>query len=166
MIAAKRVDARLASALIPASKPVQSSRLTNGLSVIIGSDSIRVRSRSGTRSSQIEPAADRLDDLRLGSIELLIVDRRALEDPLRQHLLDQAVEREHLEATVDGLAATLAANAPLSMKATKQIIEAMAAPNAHVAAGAPWYAEVFRSRDFQEGLDAFFTKRKPEFTGE
>jgi enoyl-CoA hydratase len=81
-------------------------------------------------------------------------------------LIDQVVEPENLEATVNTLATTLAANAPLTIKATKQIIETMTAPSANVASGAPWYAESFRSRDFREGLDAFFTKRKPEFTGE
>jgi hypothetical protein len=46
------------------------------------------------------------------------------------------------------------------------MIETMTTPNATVASGAPWYAEIFRSRDFQEGLEAFFSKRKPEFRGE
>src|SRR5215813_12261961 len=81
-------------------------------------------------------------------------------------LIDQVVEPEILRLTVDALAATLAANAPLTIKATKQMIEAMTAPNVTVASGAPWYAEIFRSRDFQEGLEAFFSKRKPEFHGE
>jgi enoyl-CoA hydratase len=81
-------------------------------------------------------------------------------------LVDQVVEPETLRSTVDALAATLAANAPLTIKATKQMIETMTAPNAAVASGAPWYAEIFRSRDFQEGLEAFFSKRKPEFRGE
>jgi enoyl-CoA hydratase len=81
-------------------------------------------------------------------------------------LIDQVVEPEELAVAVNSLAATLAANPPLTIKATKQIIESMSAPSATVASGAPWYAEVFRSRDFQEGLDAFFAKRKPEFTGE
>jgi enoyl-CoA hydratase/carnithine racemase len=67
---------------------------------------------------------------------------------------------------VDALAAILAANAPLTIKATKQIIETMTAPNATVASGAPWYAEIFRSQDFKAGLDAFFSKSKPEFKGE
>jgi enoyl-CoA hydratase/carnithine racemase len=81
-------------------------------------------------------------------------------------LIDEIVAPEDLQTQVDALAATLAANAPLTIKATKQIIETMTAPNATVASGAPWYAEIFRSQDFKAGLDAFFNKRKPEFKGE
>jgi enoyl-CoA hydratase/carnithine racemase len=98
----------------------------------------------------------------------LLMTGQLIEAPEAQAigLIDQVVEPENLEATVNTLATTLAANAPLTIKATKQIIETMTAPSANVASGAPWYAEIFHSRDFREGLDAFFTKRKPEFTGE
>ncbi len=81
-------------------------------------------------------------------------------------LIDQVVDAADLDTTVDALAAILAANAPLTIKATKQIIETFSAPNNSVVSGAPWYAEIFRRADFREGLDAFFAKRKPEFTGE
>ena len=81
-------------------------------------------------------------------------------------LIDEVVAPEDLKSKVDALAATLAANAPLTIKATKQIIETMTAPSASVASGAPWYAEIFRSQDFKAGLDAFFDKRKPQFKGE
>jgi enoyl-CoA hydratase/carnithine racemase len=81
-------------------------------------------------------------------------------------LIDKAVEPDRLKTTVEEMAATLASNAPLTLKATKQIIESMAAPESDVHAGARWYSEIFSSSDFREGLDAFFAKRKPEFKGE
>jgi len=81
-------------------------------------------------------------------------------------LIDQVVEPEKLKEAVEELAATLAGNAPLTLKATKQMIEHMTGPTSEVSRGAPWYHEIFRSEDFKEGLDAFFGKRKPEFRGE
>jgi enoyl-CoA hydratase len=98
----------------------------------------------------------------------LLMTGELIEAPAAQAigLIDEVVEADALRPRVESLAATLAANAPLTIKATKQIIETMSAPGASVASGAPWYAEIFRSRDFKAGLDAFFAKRKPEFTGE
>lgn len=81
-------------------------------------------------------------------------------------LIDRVVEPENLKSTVEAMAATLAGNAPLTLKATKEIVEGMMAPASDVRSGARWYDEIFKSRDFQEGLDAFFNKRKPEFKGE
>ncbi len=81
-------------------------------------------------------------------------------------LVDQVVDPDRLRETVEDLADTLAANAPLTLKATKEMIEHFTGPSADVRAGARWYQEIFRSRDFQEGLDAFFAKRVPEFRGE
>ena len=72
----------------------------------------------------------------------------------------------HLRDAVEDLAMTLAENAPLTLKATKQMIERLTGPSSDVRRGADWYREIFRSRDFQEGLDAFFAERKPEFHGE
>jgi enoyl-CoA hydratase/carnithine racemase len=81
-------------------------------------------------------------------------------------LIDQVVDSENLDLAVDELANTLAANAPITLKLTKQMIEQLYAPSSDVMTGEGWYQEIFRSRDFQEGLNAFLTKRKPEFRGE
>ena len=81
-------------------------------------------------------------------------------------LVDQVVDSNNLDTAVGELADALATNAPLTLKVTKQMIEQLNAPTSDVMAGAKWYQEIFRSRDFKEGLDAFLTKRKPEFTGE
>src|SRR6476469_8931993 len=45
-------------------------------------------------------------------------------------LIDEVVEPAQLKSQVESLASTLAANAPLTIKATKQIIETMTAPSA------------------------------------
>jgi len=81
-------------------------------------------------------------------------------------LVDQVVDPDNLDTAVEELANTLASNAPLTLKATKQMVEQLNAPSCDVMVGAKWYQEIFQSRDFKEGLDAFLTKRKPEFTGE
>jgi enoyl-CoA hydratase/carnithine racemase len=98
----------------------------------------------------------------------LLMTGRLIEAPeaLAIGLIDQVVEPEELRNAVEDLAMTLAENAPLTLKATKQMIESLTGPSSDVRRGADWYREIFRSSDFQEGLDAFFAKRKPEFHGE
>jgi enoyl-CoA hydratase len=80
-------------------------------------------------------------------------------------LIDRFVDAAELKTTVDDMTAILAANAPLSIKSTKEIVERMYAPTQTVRDGATWYEEIFASRDFQEGLDAFFNRRTPVFRG-
>jgi enoyl-CoA hydratase/carnithine racemase len=80
-------------------------------------------------------------------------------------LVDEVVENERLLEATSAFAATLAANAPLTLRATKELIEAHTGADADVYQAAAWYREIFASRDFQEGLDAFFAKRKPDFEG-
>jgi enoyl-CoA hydratase/carnithine racemase len=81
-------------------------------------------------------------------------------------LVHQVTAAETLLAETQSLALTLAKNSPLSMKATKQIIENYSGISPDVYSGAPWYHEIFKSSDFREGLAAFHAKRTPDFRGE
>lgn len=82
-------------------------------------------------------------------------------------LVHRVVDGAQLEATTKEVAGLLAANAPLTLKSAKQMVDLCAGPAGRtVEDGARWYQEIFRSRDLQEGIDAFFAKRKPVFAGE
>jgi enoyl-CoA hydratase/carnithine racemase len=80
-------------------------------------------------------------------------------------LVDEVLPPEDLVARTESFALQLAANAPLSIKAAKEMIEQAAEAVADVYRAAPWYREIFRSADLKEGLEAFFAKRKPDFHG-
>lgn len=81
-------------------------------------------------------------------------------------LLDITVETDALQGAQD-LARSLAANAPLSLKGSKVVLEALSAGEA-----ASRRAEItaiidagVESADYAEGRSAFMAKRKPAFTG-
>lgn len=119
----------------------------------------------------IAPLPDTLRLIQLigpANTKMLLMTGSLIDAPRAQEigLIDQVVEPENLDAAVEGFAGVLASNAPLTLKATKRMVEQFTAPSSDVLAGAAWYQEIFRSKDFKEGLDAFLTKRKPEFSGE
>jgi enoyl-CoA hydratase/carnithine racemase len=87
-------------------------------------------------------------------------------------LLDRVVETEGLGEVVDELAATIAGNAPLSVRAAKAAIRSVrrttesAPDHDEIRRGA--LAEIARcgtSGDLREGTAAFLEKRAPRFTG-
>jgi enoyl-CoA hydratase len=72
-----------------------------------------------------------------------------------------------LEATIDETCATIAENAPLTIRSVKLMIEELDKPS-----GEPDYEmcenlvrDCFASEDYTEGRTAFMEKRKPVFRG-
>jgi enoyl-CoA hydratase len=91
------------------------------------------------------------------------IDAREAE---RIGLVNRTVPSEDLRDTVADLARTIAANAPLSIRAAKLAVAAAEAPASveHDALEAA-VAACFDSADYREGRAAFQEKRSPQFRG-
>jgi enoyl-CoA hydratase/carnithine racemase len=81
-------------------------------------------------------------------------------------IVNRLVPGGEIEATVRALAAGIAANAPLTLRATKEMIRRVLAKR-RLAAGddADMVEMCYTSADFREGVTAFLAKRKPVWTG-
>jgi enoyl-CoA hydratase/carnithine racemase len=100
--------------------------------------------------------------------EILFSARRLdADEALRIGLVNRVVPADVLEATVRELAATIAANAPLTVKACKAAIrEAQRDPAVRDLDAVERMVEAcFRSEDYREGQAAFAEKRPPRFRG-
>ncbi|MBO6759037.1 MAG: enoyl-CoA hydratase/isomerase family protein [Roseibium sp.] len=98
---------------------------------------------------------------------LFTAERVTAEDALRLGLVDELTEPGDLEARTEALGKTIAANAPLTLRAAKRAVNAVAAgarPEAMAEAAAAGQT-CFESADFKEGRNAFLEKRNPVFTG-
>ena len=91
----------------------------------------------------------------------LIEAEEALAIGLVNELLDTP---EALMPRAHALGAQIAAQAPLTMRAGKEVVRRMRAHMAGVE-DKDLIALCYGSADFREGLDAFLAKRKPKFTG-
>jgi enoyl-CoA hydratase len=82
-------------------------------------------------------------------------------------LVNRVVADDALEATVEEMAKTIAANAPLTVRAAKLVVGETLKDVAErdVAATERAVAACFASNDYKEGQAAFMAKRKPRFTG-
>jgi enoyl-CoA hydratase len=87
------------------------------------------------------------------------------EEMRRVGYLDEIVPADGLEARVDALAATLAANAPLALAGLKRAVNEAAAGRLDRDALAQSRKRAAASDDHAEALKAWSEKRKPEFKG-
>ena len=82
-------------------------------------------------------------------------------------LVNRVVPDAELETYVKNYAETIAANAPLTVKAVKYIVGEVLKDESkrNVARCGEMVEQCFTSNDFIEGRRAFMEKRKPAFTG-
>jgi enoyl-CoA hydratase/carnithine racemase len=81
-------------------------------------------------------------------------------------LVNRLADAATIDAAVHEVAATMAANAPLTIRATKEAVRRIQASRRPEAAEAEdLIAMCYLSTDFKEGVAAFLEKRKPRFEG-
>ncbi|MEM0349759.1 MAG: 3-hydroxyacyl-CoA dehydrogenase/enoyl-CoA hydratase family protein [Candidatus Caldarchaeum sp.] len=103
------------------------------------------------------------------AMELMLFGNRiTAEEAYRIGLVNRVVKPEKLEEEVQILAEKLAAQPPLAVRAVKQLIYmTREAPlSKGLAMERILFADLIFTKDFMEGISAFFAKRKPEFRGE
>jgi enoyl-CoA hydratase/carnithine racemase len=85
----------------------------------------------------------------------------------RMGIVSRVLPEGELEAFVKDYAGTVAANAPLTVGAVKQITNEVLKPESerNLARAAELVARCFASQDYIEGRTAFLEKRKPNFSG-
>ena len=79
--------------------------------------------------------------------------------------LNRVVPMETIEAEVVTLAGEIAANAPLTIRATKEMTRRILSARRPTTSDADLVEMCYMSADFKEGVTAFLAKRRPQWTG-
>jgi len=95
----------------------------------------------------------------------LLAETVAADELLRIGYLDTLVPAEQLDAEVDAVVATLAANAPLAVRGMKQSLNEIARGDVKVPRLRAREKVCADSEDLREGLAAFAARREPVFKG-
>lgn len=85
-------------------------------------------------------------------------------EALRIGLVEQVVQPDQLDATVDGLIAAMVALSPMTQQATKQLVNLVADGSDADSAYEDWLSEWRASPDGAEGPRAFLERRRPQFS--
>src|SRR5262249_4416948 len=80
-------------------------------------------------------------------------------------LVSRVVPKEMIEAEVLAVARQIAGNAPLTLRATKEMTRRLLAARRPTGSDADLIEMCYMSADFKEGVSAFLAKRRPEWTG-
>jgi len=80
-------------------------------------------------------------------------------------LINRVVPKESIESEVMTLARQIADNAPLTIRATKEMTRRLMEARSPGQGDADLIEMCYMSADFKEGVEAFLNKRKPQWTG-